>query len=424
MSIDLNEQTLPVYMDELGRSGIAAAKALRLASAIDRANAIKAMAVHIRNDAGLILAANAQDMTGGKAKGLSGAMLDRLLLTPARIEAIAAGLESVSALPDPIGAVDEFWTRPNGLVISKVRTPIGVIGMIYESRPNVTADAASLCIKSGNACILRGGSEAQASNTAIYNAIIKGLADTGLPETCVQYVGTTSRDAVGLMLSGLNGAVDLIIPRGGKGLVSRVQRDARIPVLAHLEGRNHTYVHKGADPQMAAAVLLNAKMRRTGVCGSTETLIIDKAMLPHLGAITEGLIDAGCSLKGDAAARDVVPMDPATEQDYETEYLDAILNVKTVSNIDEALAHIDRYGSGHTDCIITANDAAATRFLTEVDSAIVMHNASTQYADGGEFGFGAEIGIATGRLHARGPVGAQHLTSFKYQVAGTGQVRP
>ncbi|MCF6221666.1 MAG: glutamate-5-semialdehyde dehydrogenase [Robiginitomaculum sp.] len=416
---------LEQYMGKLGINARSAANSLRLASGKTRTDAILAMAAQVRKSAPEILSNNTKDMVAGAEKGLTPAMLDRLKLSEERIEGIAQGLEAVAALPDPIGAEDERWTRPNGLTIAKVRTPLGVIGMIYESRPNVTADAASLCIKSANACILRGGSEALHSNVAIHRAITRGLTAAGLPETCVQYVGTTSRDAVGHMLAGLDGNIDLIIPRGGKGLVGRVQQDARVPVLAHLEGRNHTYIHKDADPDMARDIIVNAKMRRTGICGSTETLLLDKAALIMLPMLAQALNAAGCELRGDtqacAAASDI---GAASEADFMTEHLDAILNIKIVDGLDAALAHIDQYGSNHTDAIITENTDVAKEFLAKVDSAIVMHNASTQYADGGEFGFGAEIGIATGRLHARGPVGAQHLTSYKYQVLGTGQTRP
>lgn len=416
---------LKTYMAGLGDNARGAANTLRLASSKTRTNAIRAMASEVRKALPDILAANAKDMDAGADKGLSPAMLDRLKLDDERIEGIAQGLEAVAALPDPIGSEDDRWIRPNGLTIAKVRTPIGVIGMIYESRPNVTADAASLCIKSANACILRGGSEALHSNVAIHGAIVKGLTSTGLPETCVQYVGTTNRDAVGHLLAGLNGMIDLIIPRGGKGLVGRVQQDARVPVLAHLEGRNHTYIHADADPDMARDIIVNAKMRRTGICGSTETLLLDRAALDLLPMLAAALEEAGCELRGDQdACAKVKTIHPATADDFMTEHLDAILNIKIVDGLEAALAHIDQYGSNHTDAIITENADAAKIFLAKVDSAIVMHNTSTQYADGGEFGFGAEIGIATGRLHARGPVGAQHLTSYKYQVLGTGQTRP
>jgi glutamate-5-semialdehyde dehydrogenase len=421
----LTDQDLTTYLSVIGKDAKLAANVLRLATNEQRNKAIRAMATHIRAAQSNILEANAEDMRLGAQKGLSSAMLDRLNLDESRIEAIAVGLEAVADLPDPVGAEDERWTRPNGLTIVKVRTPLGVIGMIYESRPNVTADAASLCLKSGNACILRGGSEALRSNTAIHQALIKGLSEAGLPETAVQFIATTDRDAVGHMLAGLDGSIDLIIPRGGKGLVGRVQSDARVPVLAHLEGLNHTYIHADADPDMAQDVVVNAKMRRTGICGSTETVLIDEAAKPLLLAITKALREAGCEIRGDDKACEVDgAILPASETDFRTEYLDAIINIKIVADIDEAVAHIAEYGSGHTDAIITNSTAAAQRFLKDVDSAIVLHNASTQYADGGEFGFGAEIGIATGKLHARGPVGAQHLTSYKYHVLGTGQTRP
>lgn len=417
---------LNAYMSALGDSAKKAAKALRLASAEIKAQALQAMAENIRESEAAILAANAKDMQNGQAKGLSDAMLDRLELTPERIEAIAAGLEAIAALPDPVGAIDESWEQPSGLKISKVRAPIGVIGMIYESRPNVTADAGALCLKSGNACILRGGSESAESNRAIHAALCAGLETLGLPQTAIQLIATTDRAAVGELLGGLNGSVDMIIPRGGKSLIARVQQDARVPVLSHLEGLNHSYVHSSADIDKARALVMNAKMRRTGICGATETLLIDKEIAyTALPVLAHPLIEAGCELRGDATACALIPdMQAATDMDYATEHHSAILNVKIVEDIDAALAHIDHYGSDHTDCIITEDAEAAARFLNDVDSAIVMHNTSTQFADGGEFGFGAEIGIATGRLHARGPVGAQHLTTYKYTVESDGQVRP
>ena len=425
MNMQINTGKLEAVMGQIGANARKAANVLRLASGAQKAGAIKAMAKHVNADKAGILTANLIDMKAARKKGLSASMLDRLELGPQRIEAIANGLIAVSALPDPIGKEDERWVRPNGLTFAKVRTPIGVIGMIYESRPNVTADAASLTLKAANACILRGGSEALHSNTAIHKAIIKGLVEAGLPETCVQYVNTTDRDAVGYMLAGLGGTIDLIIPRGGKNLVGRVRKDARIPVLAHLEGRNHTYVHKDADPDMARDIVVNAKMRRTGICGATETLLLDQAIINILPMLANALQGAGCALKGDAQAQAICPqIAPATDNDFATEYLDAVINVKIVDGLSQAINHIARYGSGHTDAIITQNTEIAHRFLAEVDSAIVMHNSSTQFADGGEFGFGAEIGIATGRLHARGPVGAQHLTSYKYHVLGKGHIRP
>lgn len=413
-------------MADLGKRAQIAAAELRLVSTENKIAALKAMAVEIRLSASDIQAANLKDMASAKRKGLAEAMLDRLALTPDRIEGIAKSLEDIAALPDPVRQVDKAWSRPNGLNFAKVRVPIGVIGMIYESRPNVTADAGGLCVKSGNACILRGGSESVNSNQTIHDAIVKGLKTIGITSDAVLLVPITDREAVGELLGGLNGAVDLIIPRGGKSLIARVQRDARVPVLAHLEGLCHSYIHKDADHDMALDVVDNAKLRRTGVCGSTETVLIDSDIANELlPKLVERLGEQGCEMKGNAAARAIIPeLAEATDTDYATEYLAPILNIAVVDDIDAALAHIERFSSGHTDAIITENDIAAERFLNDVDSAIVIHNASTQYADGGEFGFGAEIGIATGRLHARGPVGAEHLTTYKYQVRGTGQIRP
>ena len=422
----LSFATLESYMAELGATARSAAHQLRLASGEQRNAAITAMASEIRSASNLIQTANTIDMDAGQAKGLSPAMLDRLALDAGRIEAVALGLESIAALPDPVGAIDESWEQPSGLSFSKVRVPIGVIGMIYESRPNVTADAGALCVKSGNGCILRGGSEAINSNQAIYAAMTAGLEATGLPAACVQYIDTTDRAAVGALLGGMDGSVDLIIPRGGKNLIARVQKDARVPVLAHLEGLNHSYVHAGADLDKAGALIINAKLRRTGVCGSTETLLIDKDIADKaVPQLLKALTEKGCEIRGDkdvcARFNGVIL---ANDEDFRTEHLAAIINVRIVDNIDAALAHIDEYGSGHTDCIITQDEDAAAQFLRDVDSAICMHNTSTQFADGGEFGFGAEIGIATGRLHARGPVGAQHLTTYKYQVVSDGATRP
>jgi len=404
-------------MLQMGQAARKAAEALRTASAKQRSDAIRTMAKYVRARSAEILRANEQDVSAATG------MIDRLMLNPQRVEAIAKALEDVAALPDPVGKVAERWTRPNGLEISRVRTPIGVIGMIYESRPNVTADAAAICIRSGNAIILRSGSEALRSALAIHAALAAGLEDAGLPATTVQLVPTADREAVGLMLQGLDGTIDLIIPRGGKALVERVANEARVPVLGHLEGVCHTYIHTSADPEMAASIIRNAKMRRVSVCGSTETLLIDRKAAPTL---LPGIAKAlnGCELRGDDAARVIVPMKEAAEADWHTEYLAPILAVKTVSGIEEAISHIARYGTGHTEAIVAEDEAAAEHFLSEVDSAIVIWNASTQYADGGEFGFGAEIGIATGKLHARGPVGPEQLTSFKYQVRGSGQVRP
>ena len=401
----------------MGRSARAAAETLRSLPPEARSEGIAAMARHIRARAGDILSANEADV------GAATTMIDRLRLDEGRVEAIACAVEEVAGLPDPVGAEIARWTRPNGLDIARVRTPIGVIGMIYESRPNVTADAAAICLRSGNAVILRSGSEALRSALAIHEALAAGLAEAGLPAGCVQIVATADRAAVGLLLEGLGGAVDLIIPRGGKALVERVARDARVPTLGHLEGVCHTYVHASADPDMAAAVVANAKLRRVSVCGSTETLLIDRdaapSLLPRIAAAL-----SGCQLRGDAESRAVLPMAEASEEDWHTEYLAPVLAVRIVHGVDEAVAHIARYGTGHTEAIVAEDSAAAERFLDRVDSAIVMWNASTQFADGGEFGFGAEIGIATGKLHARGPVGPEQLTSFKYVVRGSGQTRP
>lgn len=417
---------LAAYMASLGEQARRAAAELRLATSEQKTQALQNMADEIRNAQKDILTANAVDMDKAEKKGISGSFLDRLKLDAGRIEGIAVGLEEIAALAEPVGSVDETWTQPNGLKFSKVRVPIGVIGMIYESRPNVTADAGALCVKSGNACILRGGSEGINSSRAIHLALTLGLEKAGLPTNAIQLIGTTDRAAVGELLGGLNGSVDLIIPRGGKSLIARVQSDARVPVLAHLEGLCHTYIHSEADLDKAEAIILNAKLRRTGVCGSTETMLIDTAIaqtaLPRLAT---ALADKGCELRGDKASQLLQPViKPAADNDYFTEHLAPILNIRIVENIDAALTHIAHYGSGHTDSIVTEDKEAAARFLRDVDSAICMHNTSTQFADGGQFGFGAEIGIATGRLHARGPVGAQHLTTYKYQVEGDGQVRP
>ena len=410
----------------LGRAARDAAKVLALASTQQKNDALMAMAAKIRRSAADILFENARDLENAKAKELKGSFLDRLTLTDARLEAMAKGLEEIAALPDPVGQVMTKWTRPNGLEISRVRVPIGVIGIIYESRPNVTADAGGLCLKSGNAAILRGGSDSFHSSAAIIACLQRGLDSAGLPRTAIQMVPNADRDCVGLMLEGLGGTLDLIVPRGGKSLVARVQADARVPVFSHLEGICHVYVDKAADPEMAKRVVLNAKMRRTGICGAAETVLIDKAAAEaNLKPIIATLIEAGCEVRGDEAARKAdARVKPATEQDWSTEYLDAIISLKLVDGVDEAMAHIARHGSQHTDSIITEDAATAERFLNEVDSAIVLHNASTQFADGGEFGFGAEIGIATGKLHARGPVGVEQLTTFKYQVRGKGQTRP
>ena len=401
----------------MGQAARDAAERFREAPTEQRSLAIRAIADHIRKRSDQILAANAQDVADATT------MVDRLLLNPERLEAMARAIEEIADLPDPVGEEMDSWTRPNGLQISRVRTPIGVIGMIYESRPNVTADAAAICLRSGNAIILRSGSEALRSALAIGEAITVALAEVGLPEAAVQIVSTADRDAVGAMLEGLGGTIDLIIPRGGRALVERVSKDARVPVLGHLEGVCHTYVHASADPDMAAQIVRNAKLRRVSVCGSTETLLIDRevapSLLPRIAAELEG-----CELRGDEAARAIVPMEPATEADWHAEYLEPILSVKTVDGLDAAIDHIAKYGTRHTEAIVAQDAEVAEQFLNRVDSAIVMWNASTQFADGGEFGFGAEIGIATGKLHARGPVGPAQLTTFKYQVRGSGQIRP
>jgi glutamate-5-semialdehyde dehydrogenase len=412
-------------MRELGRRAREAARALALAPAAAKDAALAAMAATIRARKADILAANGEDVADAKAQGLTAAFLDRLALDDNRVEAMAAGFEVVRALPDPVGTVMESWTRPNGMTIERVRVPLGVIGVIYESRPNVTADAGALCLKAGNAVILRGGSESFRSARAIHAALAEALRQAGLPEAAIQLVPTRDRAAVGLMLAGLDGTIDVIVPRGGKGLVGRVQAEARVPVFAHLEGVCHVYVDKAADPAMAKHIVLNSKMRRTGVCGAAETLLVDRAAAPaQLKPLVDMLLDAGCEVRGDEAVQATdARVKRASEDDWSTEYLDAVIAAKVVDGVDAAIAHIERYGSHHTDAIVTADPAAAEKFLNEVDSAIVLHNASTQFADGGEFGFGAEIGIATGRMHARGPVGVEQLTSFKYRVRGSGQTR-
>ena len=404
-------------MLEMGREARAAAEILRSASTAQRSAAIQAMAAALRESRAQVLAANEEDMA------VATAHRDRLLLHEERVEAIAVALDQIAALPDPVGTEIARWQRPNGLDIARVRTPIGVIGMIYESRPNVTADAAAICLRSGNAIILRSGSEALRSSLAIHAALVRGLASVGVPDAAVQMVRTTDRAAVGNLLGGLDGAIDLIIPRGGRALVERVQQDARVPVLGHLEGVCHTYVHHAADPAMAADIVRNAKLRRVSICGATETLLIDRDAAAELLPPIVAALD-GCELRGDNEAQAIVPMKPASEDDWCTEYLAPVLAVKTVGGIDEAIRHIATFGTGHTEAIVTEDQEAAETFLDRVDSAIIMWNASTQFADGGEFGFGAEIGIATGKLHARGPVGPEQLTTFKYVVRGSGQVRP
>ncbi len=410
----------------MGRKARAAQRALMLMSAGAKAEALLACAAAIRSALPLILEANAADVAEARGSGQNDAFIDRLLLTPERVEAIAKSVEDIAALPDPVGAITSEWTQPNGLKISRVRTPLGVIGVIFESRPNVTADAGALCLKAGNAVILRTGSGALRSAIELVKAMQAGLAAKAVPDGAIQLVPVPDREAVGLMLSGLDGAIDVIVPRGGKSLVARVQAEARVPVFAHLDGNNHVYVHEKADLDMARTVLLNSKLRRTGVCGAAETLLVDQACAgTHLAPLVKALLDAGCAVRGDEATQSVdARVTPATEDDWNTEFLDKIIAVKVVAGLDDAIRHVEAHGSHHTDAIITADDAAAARFLAEVDSAIVLHNASTQFADGGEFGFGAEIGIATGRMHARGPVGVEQLTSFKYVVKGEGTVRP
>jgi glutamate-5-semialdehyde dehydrogenase len=412
-------------MLDLGVRARAAAKAVRDAAPETRTAALRAMANHLRANAEAILAANAQDIARARAGGAAESFIDRLALDAKRLEAVAASVDAIAELSDPIGAIIAEWTRPNGLKIARVRTPIGVIGIIFESRPNVAADAGALALRAGNVVILRGGSDSAGSVAAIGAALRMGLKEARLPEDALQIVPTTDRSAVGMMLAGLGGAIDVIVPRGGKSLVARVQNEARVPVFAHLEGICHTYVHAAAKAHEAIALVVNAKMRRVSVCGATETLLIDRAIAPALlPKIAAALVEKGCALRGDDEARALVEMEPAVEEDWRTEYLAPILSVRIVGGVDDAIAHIAQYGSQHTECIVTEDEAAAAKFLREVDSAIVLHNASTQFADGGEFGFGGEIGIATGRLHARGPVGAEQLTTFKYVVRGGGQTRP
>jgi glutamate-5-semialdehyde dehydrogenase len=421
-----NPDKLEATMRDIGREARVAARALALAPASRKNRALAAMAKALRRSRTPILAANAEDVAEAKASGATPAFLDRLALDAGRIEAMAAGLDTIRKLKDPVGAIMASWRRPNGMRIERVRVPLGVIAVIYESRPNVTTDAGALCLKAGNAVILRGGSESFRSARAIHAALVEGLAEAGLPTAAIALVPTRERAAVGMMLAGLDGAIDVIVPRGGKDLVGRVQAEARVPVFAHLEGVCHVYVDRAAKLAMAKAIVLNAKMRRTGVCGAAETLLVDRAGAPKLlKPLVAMLIDAGCEIRGDAAVQAVDPrVKPASDADWSTEYLDAILTAGVVDGVDAAIAHIERYGSHHTDAIVTENRAAAEKFLREVDSAIVLHNASTQFADGGEFGFGGEIGIATGRLHARGPVGVEQLTSFKYRIRGSGQTRP
>jgi len=426
MTVHNSSDALAAEMMAIGAAARAAARAMREAGDEAKTKALKVAAAAIRSRAAEILDANKGDIEAAKAANMPANMIDRLALNEARIEAMAQGIETVAALPDPVGREMARWSRPNGLDIARVATPIGVIGIIYESRPNVTADAGALALKSGNVAILRGGSDSIRSSGAIQKAMAEGLKAAGLPETAIQVVATTDRAAVGMMLEGLNGAIDLIIPRGGKGLTGRVINEARVPVLAHLEGLCHVYIHAKADLAKARSIALNAKMRRTSVCGAAETLLVDRAVLASLGVpVLEDLAKAGCEIRGDDAVRTVFPAaKPASEEDWKTEYLDAIIAVRVVEGLEEAIRHIEHYGSHHTDSIVTEDAGAAEAFMNSVDSAIVLWNASTQFADGGEFGMGAEIGIGTGKMHARGPVGAEQLTTFKYVVRGNGQTRP
>lgn len=413
-------------MNELGRRARQAARALATASPEAKNKALHAMADALLASKGDLLQANARDLQQVEGKGLQPSFLDRLTLTEKSIEAMAQGLREITALKDPVGEVIAAWDRPNGLKFERVRTPLGVIGVIYESRPNVTADAGALCLKAGNAVILRGGSDSLHSSRAIHRCLAEGLKSAGLPEHVIQIVPTSDRAAVGAMLGGLNGAIDVIVPRGGKSLVARVQNEARVPVFAHLEGLCHIYVDASSDQEMARRIVVNAKMRRTGICGAAETLLVDSAAIgTHLKPLLEALTEAGCEIRASATVLKVLPgFRPATEEDWRTEYLDAIISVAVVDGISGAIAHINTYSSSHTEAVLAEDPAVVERFFNEIDSAILLHNASTQFADGGEFGMGGEIGIATGKMHARGPVGVEQLTSFKYRVRGTGQIRP
>jgi len=418
------DRDIAAEMAALGADARAAAQALAASSAATRRGALRAAAAMLRTREAAILEANALDMAAARDSGLSGALLDRLALDPGRVEAMAGGVEEVAALEDPLGRLLGAWERPNGLRIRRVSVPIGVIGIIYESRPNVTADAGALCLMSGNAAILRGGSESWHSSRAIAGALCAALAGSGLPEGCIRLVPTRDRAAVGIML-GMDDAIDMIVPRGGRSLIERVKAESRIPVMAHLDGNCHVYVHAAADPEKARTVTYNAKMRRTGICGAAETLLVDAAAEDALPAILEPLFEAGCEVRGDARVQELdARVVPASAADWGTEYLDAIISVGVVDGLDAAIAHVNTHGSHHTDAIVTEDAAAAERFMEAVDSGIVLHNASTQFADGGEFGMGAEIGISTGKLHARGPVGVEQLTTYKYKVYGNGQVRP
>ncbi len=425
-SAQTDKADLQKQMNELGEQAREAARILTKTPAETKNKALQAMAAEIRKQKDLIQQANDKDMTAAEQTDMAASFLDRLKLTDDRIEAMAKGLEDIASLTDPVGDILAEWDRPNGLKIQRVRVPLGVIGVIYESRPNVTADAGGLCMKSGNAAILRGGSDSFHSSRAIEACLKAGLASEGLPEASIQLVPTTDRAAVGMMLKGLNSNVDVIVPRGGKSLVARVQEEARVPVFSHLEGICHVYIDGDADLEMAKAIIVNAKMRRTGICGAAETMLVDAKCAPtHLQPLLDALHNAECAVRGDDTVCNTDDnATPATEEDWTTEYLDSLISVKLVNGIEEAINHINKYGSQHTDCIVSENTENVARFLNEVDSAIVLHNASTQFADGGEFGMGAEIGIATGKMHARGPVGVEQLTSFKYVVRGNGQTRP
>ncbi len=426
MNVRTETQSIPDMMEALGQAATVAAADLARIGTNYRDKALRAAASAIREENEQILIANARDLDAGQARGLSTAMLDRLLLDSSRVEAMAKGIETISELPDPIGRVLSEWERPNGLNIQRVSVPLGVIGIIYESRPNVTADAAALCLKSGNAVILRGGSESFYSSQAIHSCVVSGLKAAGVNTAAVQMVPTTDRAAVGYLLSSMGRYLDVVVPRGGKSLIQRVQEEARVPVIGHLEGICHVYLHESADVDMARDITVNAKMRRTGICGAAETLLVDRVSAARLlPPVCEGLAGAGCEIRGDETVCDLVPgAVAATDEDWSTEYLDAIISARVVDDIEAAAGHIARFGSGHTECIVANDTEAAERFFNDVDSAILLHNASTQFADGGEFGMGAEIGIATDRIHARGPVGAEQLTSYKYVVRGSGQLRP
>jgi glutamate-5-semialdehyde dehydrogenase len=424
---DMNsDQSLPAIMAELGQNARLGARALKIATATQKRTALLTAAGAINAHRKAILKANALDMAAAQEKGISGAFLDRLLLNDARIDGIIEAVKTIAELPDPVGTVISEWDRPNGLHIERVRTPLGVIGVIFESRPNVTADAGALCIKAGNAVILRGGSDSFHSSRALVDCLLDGLHLAGLPVECVQLVPTTDRAAVGEMLKGLDGNIDVIVPRGGKSLVARVQSEARVPVFSHLEGLVHVYVDKSAELEKAVAITANAKMRRTGICGAAETLLIHKDVVDtHLKLIIAALVEKGCEIRGDAQVMALIPdAIAATEQDWKTEYEDAIISVKVIDSVEAAIAHIEHYSSHHTEAIIAEDAETVEKFFNEIDSAVIMHNASTQFSDGGEFGFGGEIGIATGKMHARGPVGVEQLTSFKYRVRGSGQLRP